>query len=73
MSLLEATAAGDRGDWAELAAARGRVAAEFAETGDRLWTAVATAPLAEVHLVRGDHDSAIAALERTVGLSAWSG
>ncbi|WP_409495907.1 BTAD domain-containing putative transcriptional regulator [Amycolatopsis sp. cmx-11-12] len=73
VSLLEATAAGNRGDWANSAAARGRAAAEFAETGDRLWTAVSTALLAEVHLVRGDHDAAIAALEHSVGLSAGSG
>ncbi|WP_414939020.1 BTAD domain-containing putative transcriptional regulator [Amycolatopsis sp. cmx-11-51] len=73
VSLLEATAAGDRGDWAGLAAARERAATEFAETGDRLWTAVSTALLAEVHTVGGDHDAAIAALERSLGLSAGAG
>ncbi|WP_410652325.1 BTAD domain-containing putative transcriptional regulator [Amycolatopsis sp. cmx-4-54] len=72
-SLLEATAAGDRGDWALLAAARERATAEFAGTGDRLWTAVSTALLAEVHTIGGDHKAAIAALERSLELCAGSG
>ncbi|CCH30384.1 ATPase-like protein [Saccharothrix espanaensis DSM 44229] len=73
MSLLEAGVAGDRGDWESLAAARARAVREFGGTGDRLWTAVALAVHAEVHSVRGDHDAAIADLERALALAAGTG
>ncbi|WP_132114701.1 BTAD domain-containing putative transcriptional regulator [Actinocrispum wychmicini] len=73
MSVLEGRIAGDRGDWAGMVSARERAAREFTETGDRLWTAVALAVMAEVHSVRGDHDAAITAVKRGLALAAGSG
>ncbi|MCK2243592.1 MULTISPECIES: BTAD domain-containing putative transcriptional regulator [unclassified Crossiella] len=73
VSILEGSIAGDRGDWTGVAAARARAAAEFAGTGDRLWTAVSLAALAEVHGVAGDHAAAVAGLERAIALTAGLG
>ncbi|RKT55349.1 BTAD domain-containing putative transcriptional regulator [Saccharothrix australiensis] len=73
VSLLEAGMAADRADWAASTAATERAAREFAATGDRLWTAVALAVLAGIRSVRGEHDRAIADLERCLGLAAGSG
>ncbi|MBB4678054.1 BTAD domain-containing putative transcriptional regulator [Crossiella cryophila] len=73
VSILEAGIAGERGDWAGLAAARARAAEQFAAAGDRLWTAVALAALAEVHGVAGEQAAAVAGLERAIALTAGLG
>ncbi|MBB5957492.1 putative ATPase/DNA-binding SARP family transcriptional activator [Saccharothrix tamanrassetensis] len=73
MALLEGVIARDGGDWEAMTTAPGRAAREFADTGDRLWTAVSLAVRAGVHSVRGDHHAAVADLERGIALTAGAG
>ncbi|OLF07896.1 hypothetical protein BU204_35340 [Actinophytocola xanthii] len=60
----------DQGDWAGAAEHRQRGLRGFEEVGDRLGLAFLLARVAQDHALRGDHDQALAALERCVVLAA---
>ncbi|MFC4534918.1 BTAD domain-containing putative transcriptional regulator [Sphaerisporangium dianthi] len=65
---VEAFIRADRGDWAGAAAARAEALRVFEGTGERYGLAVTLSGVARAHSVEGDHDAAIAALNRSLGL-----
>ncbi|MCF6468385.1 AfsR/SARP family transcriptional regulator [Nonomuraea sp. MG754425] len=71
--LVEAIIGQHRGEWAAAATAVERALHRFEETGDRLSTALVLTLVARTRSVRGDHDGAIAAYERSVALTSQHG
>ncbi|MEV0082982.1 BTAD domain-containing putative transcriptional regulator [Saccharopolyspora sp. NPDC050642] len=63
----------DQGDWSGAAAERARALRGFEEVGERLGLAFILARVAQDHALQGEHDQAIAALERCVALAAEIG
>lgn len=70
---VEAIIGNHRGDWEAAATAVERALHSFEETGDRLSTALVLTLVAQTRSVRGDHDGAIAAYERSVALTSQHG
>ncbi|MET8340669.1 BTAD domain-containing putative transcriptional regulator [Streptosporangium canum] len=70
---VEAIIGNHRGDWEAAATAAERASHSFEETGDRLSTALVLTLVAQTRSVRGDHDGAIAAYERSIALTSHHG
>ncbi|MEV4246351.1 BTAD domain-containing putative transcriptional regulator [Streptosporangium canum] len=70
---VEAIIGNHRGDWEAAATAAERALHSFEETGDRLSTALVLTLVAQTRSVRGDHDGAIAAYERSIALTSHHG
>ncbi|ADD40181.1 transcriptional regulator, winged helix family [Stackebrandtia nassauensis DSM 44728] len=60
----------DQGDWAGAAALRLRALRQYETAGDRVGLAFILGRVAQDHALRGEHDEAIAALQRCVVLAA---
>ncbi|MFD8533210.1 BTAD domain-containing putative transcriptional regulator [Streptosporangium canum] len=70
---VEAIIGNHRGDWEAAATAAERALHSFEEAGDRLSTALVLTLVAQTRSVRGDHDGAIAAYERSIALTSHHG
>ncbi|MFD9946756.1 ATP-binding protein [Nonomuraea sp. NPDC059023] len=70
---LEATGRGDDGDWQDAMEALAEALRRFEELGERVGLVMTLNSLARVHSIGGEHEAAIAALERGALLAAEIG
>ncbi|WP_157251515.1 BTAD domain-containing putative transcriptional regulator [Nonomuraea typhae] len=72
-SWMEATVRGEDGDWEGAMKALAEALRRFDELGERTGLIMTLGSLARVHSIRGEHEAAIAALERSSVLAAELG
>ncbi|SEG88575.1 Predicted ATPase [Nonomuraea solani] len=66
---IEAMRHRERADHDGGATAMAAASRAFEETGDRWWTAKTLIGMAQIHALRGEHDEAVAAYERSVAIA----